>query len=183
MTTRFTVIAAMDRARGISKLGAIPWRLASDIERMRSLLTDVPDGRKNAVILDEDLHATLVAEGRLPRGPWYVLVTTEPSPSQTPNGARASDLASAIAMASARGDVDGIFVIGGAGVFADAVRHPGCSRLEITSVDIDASCDAFFPEPGLRFTLTDFETMPPEGGLRCSFKSYVRTPPPDRRRR
>jgi dihydrofolate reductase len=51
----------------------------------------------------------------------------------------------ALALAARDPSVESLFVIGGAGVYTEALAHPLCARVYLTRVFSEAPCDTFFP--------------------------------------
>lgn len=120
------MIAAMDRNRVIGVQGGMPWRLPDDLKRFRRL-TDggtVVMGRK-----------TFESIGRPLPGRRNVVVTRR--------GEFGGD---GIEVVSSLNDAlrDGVFVIGGGEVYAQAL--PRADRMELTLVDVKLPRgDAYFP--------------------------------------
>lgn len=77
-----------------------------------------------------------------------------------------------------RDSVDNIFVIGGAQVYGDALRHPRCAAIRLTQIlSPDFECDTFFPRiDACAFSLaTDGEpVVHEEQGVRYRFVVYSR---------
>ena len=54
-------------------------------------------------------------------------------------------------MAALPGDVENVFVIGGAQLYQEALNHPLCQKLHVTHLKGDFNCDTFFPPISQRF--------------------------------
>ncbi len=149
---RFSCIVAMDEERGIGKQGKIPWRFPDDIRHFAEVTTGIPTaGKQNAVIMGRRTWESLPERFRpLPKRLNVVLSRSAELP--VPQGVVVqSSLTGALAMLSDRKDVHDVFVIGGAAVFAEAVQHPSCSKLLITSIPGTYECDVFFPDLSVEF--------------------------------
>merc|ERR1719334_209495 len=41
--------------------------------------------------------------------------------------------------------VETVWVVGGVGIYREAMSHPRCFRIYLTQIDAEISCDTFFP--------------------------------------
>ena len=130
MTTRITLLAALDRHNAIGKGNALPWHLPDDLGRFKALTLGktLLMGRKTAESLGRPLpgrrNLVLTRSGRVPFA-----------------GMQA--VASVIA-ASEIVDGEELMVIGGGEVFALAL--PLATLMHLTHVDmVVVGADAFFP--------------------------------------
>jgi dihydrofolate reductase len=150
------LVFVVARARNgvIGRDGAMPWHLPADLKRFKRITVGKPiimgrktfesigkplPGRQNIVLTrDADWHA----DG----------VTVVPN------------LAEAVAAAGLdpRARADGIMVIGGAQIYAEAL--PSATRIELTEIDAEPEGDTFLPafDPA-RWHETARETHPAEG--------------------
>jgi dihydrofolate reductase len=132
---RVSLIAALDRNGLIGAGGALPWRLPSDLKRFRSLTWGKP------VIVGRTTHDLI---GPLP-GRYHIVLSrrADPPASGCPTAATLHDaLRQAAAYLETHGG-DEALVIGGAGVYREAL--PQCGRCYLTLVDGDFHGDAWFP--------------------------------------
>ena len=53
-----------------------------------------------------------------------------------------------------KSQIENIFVIGGGQIYKQAILLPECSKLYITEVEDETSCDTYFPEIPSSYTLT-----------------------------
>ena len=133
---KIVLVAAVAENGVIGANGGMPWRLKSDLAHFRALTIGKPVimGRKTFESIGKPLkdRTNIVitrAAGRSAPGVMFV-----PSFGEA--------LAVAEADAARRG-VDEIMVIGGSGVFAEAM--PVADRLEVTHVHAGPDGDVFFP--------------------------------------
>ena len=131
MTTRITLLAALDRHNAIGKGNALPWHLPDDLGRFKALTLGktLLMGRKTAESLGRPLpgrrNLVLTRSGRVPFA-----------------GMQA--VASVIA-ASEIVDGEELMVIGGSEVYALALSR--ATRMYLTHVDtVVVGADTFFPE-------------------------------------
>jgi len=132
---KFTIIAAMDPNRGIGKDNKMPWHLSADLKHFKetTLGGTVIMGRKTWEGIPEKFKPF---SGRTN------VVMTRQSDFQVPEGVlMASSLDEALKLGDER-----LFVIGGAGVYEQAIQHPDCERLILTQLENTFDCDAFFPK-------------------------------------
>jgi dihydrofolate reductase len=129
-----SLIAALDRDRGIGKNNALPWRLPDDLKRFKALTLGKPVlmGRKTAESLGRALpgrsNLVLTRSGRAP----FEGMQAVASIGAALEAARAAEAAE-------------LCVIGGAEIYA--LTLPLASRLCLTQVDTRAAdADVFFPE-------------------------------------
>ena len=132
-----SLIVARAKNSVIGRDGDMPWRLSTDLKRFRSLTSGKP------VIMGRKTWESLPRRP-LPNRP--NIVVSRNSDYRAEDAWLTSDLASAYAMASAmaqKAGVDEVFVIGGAGLYEEAIRH--ADRMHITEVDADIEGDTYFP--------------------------------------
>ena len=129
-----SLIAALDRNRGIGKGNDLPWRLPDDLKRFKALTLGKPIlmGRKTAESLGRALpgrvNLVLTRSGRAPFEDMQAVATV--------------DEALAIARNSHAAE---LCVIGGAEIYA--LTLPMADTLYLTHVDtLVPEADAFFPE-------------------------------------
>ena len=127
-----SLIAAMDRRRGIGKDNQLPWRLPADLKRFRELTTGhhIITGRK-----------TFESIGKPLPGRTTIIITRNQDYSAE-GCFVVHSLADALALAGSRGEQE-VFVIGGAEIYAQAL--PQADRLYLTLVDVEVEANAFFP--------------------------------------
>jgi dihydrofolate reductase len=157
---RLTLIAAVARNGVIGRDNKLPWRLSEDLKHFKALTMGHPMvmGRKTWESLP----------GKLPGRP-HIVVTR--NPAYVAAGATvANSLQAAIAAA---GNVDEVFVIGGAELYAQAFEF--ADRLQLTEIDADFEGDAHFPNWNrAAWRETARETHQAEGGLDYAFVTYDR---------
>ena len=128
-----SIIAAMDRKRGIGVNNRLPWRLSADLKRFRELTMGhhIIVGRK-----------TFESIGRPLPGRRMIVVTRDRNYK-----AEGCDLAhsveDAINLARERGESEA-FICGGAEIYARSIDV--ADRMYLTSVDAEVAADTFFPE-------------------------------------
>lgn len=128
-----SLIAAMDRRRGIGIGNQLPWRLSADLKRFRQLTMGhhIIVGRKTFESIGKPLpgRQMIVVTRDLDFQPEGCLICHSPQ--------------SAIELARARGETE-VFVCGGAEIYAQSLSF--ADRLYLTFVDAEVAADSFFPE-------------------------------------
>ena len=130
--SRLSMIVAMDQNRLIGRNNQLPWHLPADLAffNRTTMGTPIVMGRK-----------TWESIGRPLPGRQNIVVTRNPS-FEAPGCDLANSIEEATAMA---GDVDEIMLIGGAGLYRQAL--PAASRLYLTLIHHEfPGGDAWFPE-------------------------------------
>jgi len=127
---RLTLIAAVAKNGVIGKSSAIPWRLPEDLQRFKALTMGHPIimGRK-----------TWLSLGRPLPGRRNIVISRDGDYS-APGAEVAVSLAAAVAACA---DVDEVFVIGGAEIYAQALPLADC--LQLTEIARDFAGDTHFP--------------------------------------
>lgn len=136
------VIAAVDDKMGIGKSGGIPWKDKEDLERFKRVTTATKDpNKKNMVIMGRKTFESLRRIPLLERK--NVIVTS----SRMLRGRGFVDTAYTLheALLMADESIETIFVIGGERLFSEALKHPNLRHIDLTRIQGDYNCDAFFP--------------------------------------
>ena len=128
-----SIIAAMDRKRGIGVDNKLPWRLSADLKRFRDLTMGhhIIVGRK-----------TFESIGRLLPGRRMIVVTRD-SAYKAEGCDAAHSVEDATRLARERGESE-VFICGGAEIYAQSIAI--VDRMYITFVDAEVTADTFFPE-------------------------------------
>ena len=164
------LIWAQARGGVIGRHGAMPWHLPEDLAHFRACTAGA------TVVMGRRTWQSFPPRFRPLPGRRNVVLTRDVAWS-APGAERAADLAQALALA-AGGDV---WVIGGAGVYEQAL--PLADRVERTEIDLVVTGDTVAPELGPRWR--PVRRDPPRGwrtsagGLRYRTATFVRAPDPE----
>jgi dihydrofolate reductase len=128
-----SLIAAMDRKRGIGLDNQLPWRLSADLKRFRELTMGhhIIVGRKTFESIGKPLA------GR------QMIVITRDSGFQAEGCLICHSPEEAFRLASGRGESE-VFICGGAEIYGQSIAL--ADRLYLTLVDADVAADTFFPK-------------------------------------
>ncbi len=160
---RVSLIAALAQNRVIGIDNRLPWKLPEDLAHFKALTLGYPIlmGRK-----------TFESLGRPLPGRRNIVITRNEN-YQPPGCEIAASIPAALALCA---DVEEIFFIGGAALYAQVL--PLADRLYLTEVQIEAAGDAWFPEfDRALFSEVSRESHLGEKGdaLRFEFVVYERT--------
>ena len=149
------LVVAVDRESGIGKDGTIPWRVPDDIRHFKRLTrrTERPDGR-NAVIMGRTTWRSIPPKYRPLAGRLNIVLSRREALSLPAGVVRAGDFEAAVNEARAA-DVERVFVIGGAEVYAQALARPDCREVYLTTLDRSFACDTHLPPLPADFALAD----------------------------
>lgn len=180
------VVAVAEENWGIGLRQQIPWRLPSDMKHFKQLTvrsgTDNAPQQQHAVIMGRKTWESLPAKFR-PLPQRFNIILTRNADYRATHGVPesvgvASDLASALQLVEAKQDaVDQVWVIGGSAVYEEAINHPACEEVQLTSVKGSFECDAFFPSnlEALGFACVDKSPLQEENGVQFQFQTLRRT--------
>nr|AIA18899.1 Dihydrofolate reductase [uncultured bacterium] len=128
-----SLIAALDRKRGIGINNQLPWRLSADLKKFRELTMGhhIVVGRK-----------TYESIGKPLAGRTMIVVTRDESYRADGCDVVHSPEA-AIEMARGRNESE-VFVCGGAEIYAQSIGI--ADRMYLTFVDAEVAADTFFPQ-------------------------------------
>jgi len=196
----FQLVVAATRSMGIGKAGQLPWKLSADLKYFKELTsaTKAP-GKVNAVIMGRKTWESIPSKFRPLPGRVNVVLSRSAvesgaadenaNPQQQQSGQQAlalppgvllqSSLESALATLASEAyatQVESVFVIGGAQVYAEALESPLCSMVHLTEVEGEHECDTFIPPiDASRFRLWAASPSKRDAasGTRFSFLSFV----------
>ena len=176
----FSIIVAIDEKNGIGKNGTLAWVLSADLRHFKEMTITTSDpSKKNAVIMGRKTWDSLPEKFKpLPRRLNVVLSqNTKVYLELNSQGALAfTSLEETLKKLSLNPEVDQIFVIGGAQIYLEAVRHPQCHKLYVTELKGAYTCDAFFPAISTdSFILTEKSAWLKEGSVEYRFCQYQKS--------
>ena len=157
------LVAAVARGGVIGRNGGLPWHLAEDLARFKSLTTG------HAVVMGRKTWDSLPERFRPLPSRRNIVVTRDPD-WQADGAEPAGSLDDALVRAAEDARV---FVIGGAQIYRQAL--PLAGELLLTEIDLAVEGDAFFPEFGpADFDERSREPHVAEDGTRFAFVDYRR---------
>ena len=145
----FDVVVAADRSWGIGNAGALPWpRLRADMQHFKRVTTTTTDpARRNAVVMGRKTWESKEVAGKPLPNRRNVVVSRRGDLTLPEGVVLAPSLDAALASA---GDVETIFVVGGAELYRLAFEHPALRWVYLTRIDATYDCDTHIPDLSAR---------------------------------
>ncbi len=172
----FSIIAAIDKNRGLGKAGQLVWNLAGDMKHFKSVTGAVSAlGVMNAVIMGRTTWESLPEKFR-PLPDRLNVVLTRNHDFKVPQGViLAASLDEVLDILSTFGrGVGEVFVIGGASVYVQAIAHQLCNKIYLTEIDKVFDCDVCFPPLPIGFVKKEESEIVTEKGINYKFVIYER---------
>ena len=171
---QFSIIVAFDSQYGIGKAGQLPWRLPSDLKHFKEITSAVLNHpKKNAVIMGRKTWDSLPEKFRPLPGRVNLVLSREAQLNLPSDVLLAQSLEEALNKLSIP-DIENIFVIGGAQIYALAIDHPSCQKIYVTHVKGEYGCDAFFPPISKQFFPVSASEECKDGDVVFHFSDYLR---------
>lgn len=172
---KFSVIVAVDNNWGIGKDGKLPWRIKGDTQRFKEITCGKP-GNRNAVVYGSNTFRSLPSAYRPLPDRLNVVMTREKHAAPFGLVLHAHSLDDALLAARCHAGINEVYVIGGGQVYAEALNHPECGEIFVTSIGATYDCDTFFPnlDGDDRFRLSVTEGPFEENGVPYVYQMYVR---------
>ena len=127
---RINIVVAISQNGVIGREGGLPWRLSADLKQFKSVTMGHP------LIMGRRTHESI---GRALPGRLNIVVSRQPTFS-APGCEVVSSLDAALEIA---GHVEDVMVVGGAALYAMALRQ--AARIYLTEVHVDIAGDTVFP--------------------------------------
>jgi dihydrofolate reductase len=170
---RFSMVVAADEARGIGKSNRLPWRLPGEMAYFKRITSNAAAGKQNAVIMGRATYESIPAKFRPLSGRLNVVLSRKPNMALT-GALTCPSLDAAIEALAGRADLDQLFVIGGATLYAEALLRSECWRVYLTRVHAKFDCDTFLAEFEADFRRISADGPHEEAGVRYTFEVYER---------
>lgn len=175
----YSVIAAVSKNGGIGYKGDLPWRIKKEMEYFNKMTTQVNhEGTQNAVIMGRCTWQSIPERYKPLKGRVNVVISN--TLKCVPEGVLLyPKLADAFKSLCFDNNVEKLWVIGGSGLYSEALKDKNCKHLYITKIDQEFLCDTFFPDIDPKeFEETDEFDVPKgiqeEKGIKYEFKVFKR---------
>ncbi|SPP83623.1 dihydrofolate reductase [Drosophila guanche] len=177
---RFNLIVAVCENFGIGLKGDLPWSIKSELKYFSRTTKRTSDPCKsNAVIMGRRTYFGVPASKRpLPERLNIVLSTTlQPAdlPSDVVLCSNLEEAMKHLETKALRDEIENVWIVGGSGVYKEAMASPRCDRLYITKIQQNFECDTFFPSipDSFREVSPDADTplgVQEENGIKYEYK-------------
>jgi len=167
----FSIIAAVDQKMGIGINNKLPWDLKADLKHF----SDISIGnKKNACIMGLNTWKSLPEKFRPLKSRLNVVLSKEPKPDLPSGVLNFQSFDEALGVLS-KLNLEEIFVIGGAMLYATTIAHPACQKIYLTEIENVFDCDTFFPAMPPDFKKTEASDLQEESGVKFRFVVYERS--------
>ncbi|XP_014087803.1 dihydrofolate reductase [Bactrocera oleae] len=178
---KFNLIAAISENFGIGVKGELPWRLRSELKYFSSTTRRCFDPKKqNVVIMGRKTYFAIPEDKRPLFDRLNVVLSTTLKTTDLPeNVLLYPNLESAmqrLEQFDLSQQIETVWIVGGSGVYKEAILSPRCNRIYLTKILQQFECDTFFPEIPADFQelKLDQEKIPmgiqKEGGVQYEYK-------------
>lgn len=134
----FQILVACTNTGGIGKSGGIPWNIPEDMQQFASLT------REQVVIMGRGTWESLPNKP-LPKRTNIVVTKDVRISDKYPSVITCQSLQHALDEAKKSTPHCNVFVIGGEGLYREAIIHQDCEKVLLTKVHNTIPCDRFFP--------------------------------------
>lgn len=152
MTLKFSLIAAAEENNGIGKDGKLPWHLKQELKYFNAQTKKVQNpSRKNAVIMGRKTYFGIPADKRPLPGRINIVLSKTSGPNDYPSDVllypNLDNAMTAISSdSSLQEQIENIWIVGGYGVYKEAMESSYCHRVYLTKIMASFDCDTFFPK-------------------------------------
>ncbi|KAH8251547.1 hypothetical protein KR038_000976 [Drosophila bunnanda] len=174
----FNLMVAVGENFGIGLKGDLPWHIRSELKYFSRTTKRTNDpGKRNAVIMGKKTYFGVPESKRpLPERLNIVLSTTmQPADLPADVVLRPSLEEAMHYLETEAKQIENVWIVGGSGVYAEAMASARCHKLYITKVQGKFECDTFFPAIPDGFHEVALDAGTPEGlqeenGIKFEYK-------------
>ena len=149
----FQIIAAVCKGNGLGYAGGIPWSCPADMAFFKETTTRVTNKRaQNAVIMGRRTWESLPKRYAPLKSRFNVVITRDYRKFEQQYGGPDTGVAAFPSLLQAhmwlqeRGDIETQFIIGGRGLYVEALQKNWSNKLYLTNIPEPYECDVFFPQ-------------------------------------
>ncbi|VVC40480.1 Dihydrofolate reductase domain,Dihydrofolate reductase-like domain,Dihydrofolate reductase conserved [Cinara cedri] len=175
----YSIIAAVSKNGGIGYKGDLPWRLKKEMAYFNRITTQVNrENTQNAVIMGRNTWQSIPDKYRPLKGRINVVISK--TLNSVPEGILLyPKLTEALKDLYSNDCVEKCWIIGGTGLYNEAINDKNCKYLYITKINQEFVCDTFFPDFDPNNFEEIFEPYIPkdiqeENGIQYEFKVFKR---------
>ncbi|XP_013108278.2 dihydrofolate reductase [Stomoxys calcitrans] len=166
---KFSLIVAVCENFGIGIKGDLPWLLKSELKYFSSTTKRLKDpSKRNVVIMGRKTYFGVPESKRpLPQRLNIVLSTTLKASDLPKDVLLHPNLESAMEFLEndeeMKKQIETVWIVGGSGVYKEAMASPRCHRLYLTKIHAQFECDTFFPSIPEDFREVELDPETPKG--------------------
>lgn len=175
----YNVIAAVSKNGGIGYKGDLPWRLKKEMMYFNRMTSHVNrENTQNAVIMGRKTWQSIPDKYKPLNGRINVVISK--TLDSVPEGVLLyTKLREALTALKLNKNIETLWVIGGSGLYNEAVKDKNCKHLFITKIDQEYLCDTFFPDIDMKEFEETVEFNVPKGiqeenSIKYEFKVFKR---------
>ncbi|KAG8731565.1 dihydrofolate reductase [Ceratobasidium sp. 423] len=151
---QLTLVVAATLTNGIGAKGSLPWRLSREMAYFAKVTREggPRSSGPNAVIMGRKTWESIKPQYRPLKGRLNIVISNSIASADNLGPVSESEhptlLATSLDSSLSGIETETVFVIGGASIYAQALKHPATTRILFTRVLEPAyeECDVFFPE-------------------------------------
>jgi dihydrofolate reductase len=178
MNHKIYIISAVDKNFGIGIKNALPWSFKSDMKHFKEITSITKDpNKRNAVLMGRKTWESLPEKFRpLPNRINLILSRTknlneEIQKDPNPNTAiLVSSFKEAFSILN--DDIEDLFIIGGEGVYKQAINLDEIDGIYLTEIEKEYEVDTYFPEIPKKFHKKNLSKTE-ENGVILNFNIYL----------
>lgn len=142
------LICAFCENYGIGVNGDLPWRLKKEMEHFNKATSKTKNvDYKNATIMGRKTWESIPKKFKPLKGRLNVVITSRPENFTEQLAFNSVQSAiNELQDVSKHPDIESLWIIGGYGVYKEAIDKDLCNRLYLTQVNRHFECDTFFPQ-------------------------------------
>nr|AAM44405.1 dihydrofolate reductase [Haematobia irritans exigua] len=166
---KFSLIVAVCENFGIGIKGDLPWLLKSELKYFSTTTKRVHDpSKRNVVIMGRKTYFGVPESKRPLQQRLNIVLSTTLKQSDLPKDVLLyPNLESAMSFLENEKDInqqiETVWIVGGSGVYKEAMASPRCHRLYLTKIYAKFDCDTFFPDIPADFKEVDLDPETPKG--------------------
>jgi dihydrofolate reductase len=172
----FDIVVACDLDRGIGKNNQLPWHLPQDMKHFRELtIGNSKPGNENIVIMGRNTWDSIPLRFKPLSKRRNLVLSSNRENVQNPQGiVICTTFEEALDVAFKNANGARCFVIGGAKVYEQAIKHESCHFVYLTQLQVRFDCDVVFPAFRDHFSLVSATEVVTENEIPFSFKVFER---------
>ncbi|XP_036343143.1 dihydrofolate reductase-like [Rhagoletis pomonella] len=147
----FNLIVAVCENFGIGLKGELPWRLRSELKYFSTTTRRRENPEKQNVVIMGRRTFFCIPENKRPLfGRLNIVLSTTLKRSELPDNVLLyPSLETAmqhLEQSDLKQQIEKVWIVGGSGVYKEAMASPRCDRIYLTEILKDFECDTFFPK-------------------------------------